>query len=78
MKKLLLLSLLTLSCAVHADSKSFADGPLIKGFGKHTKVDQQLKLNTNSVMKVAFEDRAEFLGDTDFFDVPVERLISEA
>jgi gamma-glutamyltranspeptidase/glutathione hydrolase len=30
-----------------------------------------------SVMKVAFEDRAEFLGDTDFFDVPVERLISE-
>ncbi|HSM68240.1 MAG TPA: gamma-glutamyltransferase, partial [Xanthomonadales bacterium] len=31
-----------------------------------------------SVMKVAFEDRAEFLGDADFYEVPVERLISEA
>jgi gamma-glutamyltranspeptidase/glutathione hydrolase len=30
-----------------------------------------------SVMKVAFEDRAEHLGDEDFYDVPVERLISD-
>jgi gamma-glutamyltranspeptidase/glutathione hydrolase len=30
-----------------------------------------------SVMKVAFEDRAQYLGDTDFYDVPVERLISD-
>ena len=32
----------------------------------------------SGVMKVAFEDRAEYLGDTDFYEVPVERLISEA
>lgn len=31
-----------------------------------------------SVMKLAFEDRAELLGDADFYDVPVQRLISEA
>ncbi|MDX1460614.1 MAG: gamma-glutamyltransferase [Xanthomonadales bacterium] len=31
-----------------------------------------------SVMKLAFEDRAELLGDSDFFDVPVERLVSKA
>ncbi len=30
-----------------------------------------------SVMKVAFEDRAEFLGDSDFYDVPVKRLVSD-
>ncbi|MEP3479992.1 MAG: gamma-glutamyltransferase [Fuerstiella sp.] len=29
-------------------------------------------------MKHAFADRAEFLGDTDFVDVPVERMISRA
>lgn len=31
-----------------------------------------------SAMKVAFEDRAEHLGDSDYWDVPIERLISEA
>jgi gamma-glutamyltranspeptidase/glutathione hydrolase len=30
-----------------------------------------------SVMKIAFEDRAEHLGDTDFYPVPVERLVSD-
>lgn len=30
-----------------------------------------------SVMKLAFEDRAELLGDADFYEVPVARLISE-
>jgi len=29
-----------------------------------------------STMKLAFEDRAENMGDSDFYDVPVERLIS--
>jgi len=29
-----------------------------------------------STMKMAFEDRAENFGDSDFYDVPVERLIS--
>ncbi len=29
-----------------------------------------------SVMKIAFEDRAEHLGDTDYYPVPVERLTS--
>jgi gamma-glutamyltranspeptidase/glutathione hydrolase len=29
------------------------------------------------VMKLAFEDRAEYLGDADFYEVPVERLISD-
>ena len=29
-----------------------------------------------STMKMAFEDRAGILGDSDFYDVPVERLIS--
>ena len=29
-----------------------------------------------STMKMAFEDRAGNLGDTDFFDVPVKHLIS--
>jgi gamma-glutamyltranspeptidase/glutathione hydrolase len=31
-----------------------------------------------SVMKVAFEDRAEHLGDIDFYDAPIEQLVSEA
>ncbi len=31
-----------------------------------------------SVMKLAFADRARHLGDSDFFDVPVERLTSKA
>ncbi|NNL94927.1 MAG: gamma-glutamyltransferase [Xanthomonadales bacterium] len=31
-----------------------------------------------SAMKVAFEDRAQHLGDSDYWDVPVERLVSEA
>ena len=31
-----------------------------------------------STMKIAFADRALYLGDADFYDVPVERLISKA
>lgn len=31
-----------------------------------------------SAMKLAFEDRAEHLGDSDYWDVPIEKMVSEA
>jgi intracellular sulfur oxidation DsrE/DsrF family protein len=55
MKYLLLLLAMTFCFSTHADLSSFHDGPLIKEFGKHAKVKQDLKLNSKQVLKVAFD-----------------------
>jgi len=38
-----------------ANAAEFSDGPLIKGYGKHIEVKQDLVLDTNATLKVAFD-----------------------
>ncbi len=38
-----------------ADEKPFRDGPLIKGYGQHTAVDQNTRVDRSTVFKVAFD-----------------------
>jgi len=45
--------MVSLSCL--ADDSSFKDGPLIKGYGKHVSVQQDLVLNKNALYKVVFD-----------------------
>lgn len=37
------------------NAAEFSDGPLIKGYGKHAKVQQDLVLDTNAKIKVVFD-----------------------
>lgn len=37
------------------NAAEFSDGPLIKGYGKHIEVKQDLVLDTNATLKVAFD-----------------------
>jgi intracellular sulfur oxidation DsrE/DsrF family protein len=45
--------ILSFICGV--DAAEFNDGPLIKGYGKHAKVKQELVLDTNVKLKVVFD-----------------------
>lgn len=55
MKKVLILLMMFVSHYSFADATAFNDGPLIKGFGKHAKVNIGMPLNKNDVLKVAFD-----------------------
>ncbi len=46
---------LSISSLSSADENSFRDGPLIKGYGQHTAVDQNEPVDTSTVFKVAFD-----------------------
>jgi intracellular sulfur oxidation DsrE/DsrF family protein len=53
---LLLLSIgITFSSLTWADATRFQDGPLIKGYGKHAKVNQTMPMSKNMILKVAFD-----------------------
>lgn len=38
-----------------ADMKAFDDGPLIEGYGKHAKVEQDMKIPEDTMFKVSFD-----------------------
>tara|TARA_R110001599_G_scaffold85753_2_gene230066 strand:- start:138 stop:683 length:546 start_codon:yes stop_codon:yes gene_type:complete len=50
----LIFALLCVASAT-ANTDTFMAGPVIKNYGKHAKVQQDLKLDKNSVFKVAFD-----------------------
>jgi len=51
---LIILGLTTANIAT-ADADKFLAGPVIKNYGKHAKVQQDLKLDTNSTFNVVFD-----------------------
>jgi intracellular sulfur oxidation DsrE/DsrF family protein len=55
MNRLFTIVLLIWSFTSAAGASAFKDGPLIKGFGKHAKVNQQLILDTKQQLKVVFD-----------------------
>jgi len=54
MKYITLILALLVSSHCFADTNSFKDGPIIKGYGKHANVKQDLVLDKESVFKVLF------------------------
>jgi len=57
MKTYSLLILLLTSVSAYADK--FTTGPLIKDYGPHAKVEQELKFDKSTVFKVAFDIAAQ-------------------
>ena len=51
----LLITELLISSHCFANADSFKDGPIIKGYGKHATVKQDLILNNDAVFKVVFD-----------------------
>lgn len=55
MPKVFIYTLLVLLCTDKVWAEKFTDGPLIKGYGKHAKVKQDLVLDINQPLKVIFD-----------------------
>ncbi|SFC71304.1 DsrE family protein [Pseudoalteromonas denitrificans] len=62
--KLFTLIAFCISFSSFSSPTSFKDGPLIKGFGKHAPVKQQLILNTQDTFKVVFDVSEQGSTDT--------------
>jgi len=55
MKHIIFIMTLLQSAHCFASTDSFKDGPVIKGYGKHASVKQDLTLNKDAVFKVIFD-----------------------
>ena len=55
MKALSFILVLIVSCDSLAGMEAFNDGPLILGYGKHAKVEQDVQVPKDIILKVAFD-----------------------